>query len=158
MNKISITLPKKVHHVQGVLRSMGLDFQVKQLALSTRTSDEAAAALNCTLGQIVKSLVFQAGDGSILVLVSGVNQVDEQILYRLIGKPCKLADAAFVRQHTGYTIGGVAPVGHPSPIPTYIDEDLLKYEKVWAAAGGPNAIFSCTPSFLADLGEIVRVN
>ncbi len=158
MNEIRISLPKRVRHVQEVVRSMGLDFQVKQLSQSTRTASEAAATVDCSLGQIVKSLMFQSGDAPILVLASGVNQVDLEILTRFIGSPCNLANASFVRQHTGFTIGGVAPVGHPSPIPTFIDEDLLKYEIVWAAAGGPSAIFSCTPSFLASLGQIIRIN
>jgi len=74
-----------------------------------------------------------------------------------LGHPIRRAPANFVRQHTGYSIGGVAPVGHPKPLPTFIDEDLLKYEEVWAAAGGPFAVLACTPAFLASLGKVISV-
>ncbi len=93
----------------------------------------------------------------ILVLVSGINRVDEHLLQDLIGHPIKRVRADFVRQHTGYAIGGVAPVGHPQPIPTFIDTDLLNYEQVWAAAGCPDTVFSCPPAFLTTLGKVVRI-
>lgn len=131
--------------------------QVIQLSESTRTAKEAASALSCALGQIVKSLVFRVNDDPILVLASGSNHVDERLLESLIGSPIQRARADFVRQHTGHTIGGVAPVGHPKPIPTFVDKDLLNYEQVWAAAGGPYAVFACEPSFLATLGKVIRV-
>lgn len=150
-------LPAKAKHVQGTLRVLGLDVQVAKLAESTRTAAEAASAVGCTVGQIVKSLVFRAGQGPILVLASGANFVDEERLAALAGTPIKRARADFVRQHTGYAIGGVAPVGHPQPILTFVDEDLLQYEEVWAAAGGPFTVFACSPDFLATLGKVTCV-
>ncbi len=150
-------LPAKAKHVQGTLRVLGLDVQVVKLAESTRTAAEAASAVGCTVGQIVKSLVFRAGQGPILVLASGANFVDEERLAALVGAPIKRAQADFVRQQTGYAIGGVAPVGHPQPIRTFVDEDLLQYEEVWAAAGGPFTVFACSPDFLASLGKVTRV-
>lgn len=152
-----MTLPAKAGHVQKVLQSLGVNTQVTQLWESTRTAKEAASALNCALGQIVKSLLFRVNDAPILVLVSGSNHVDERLLESLIGSPVQCARADFVRQHTGHAIGGVAPVGYPKPIPTFVDGDLLNYEQVWAVAGGPDAVFACEPSFLATLGKVIRV-
>lgn len=152
-----MTLSAKAKHVQDTLRMLGLDVHVVNLAESTRTAAEAASAVGCTVGQIVKSLVFRAGEGPVLVLASGANFVDEGRLAALMGTPIKRARADFVRQFTGYAIGGVAPVGHPQPIPTFVDEDLLQYEEVWAAAGGPFTVFACSPDFLATLGEVTCV-
>ncbi len=156
-NEPPAALSAKVIHVQQTLASIGVEFQVRQLAQSTRTASEAAEALGCTLGQIVKSLVFCAGDDPFLVLASGTNRVNEKLLTNLVGYPVKRAHPDFVRQHTGQSIGGVAPVGHPKPLHTFVDEDLLNYDTVWAAAGGPFAVFPCTPDFLASLGKVVRV-
>ena len=136
---------------------LGLDVHVVKLAESTRTAAEAASAVGCTVGQIVKSLVFRAGEEPVLALASGANFVDEERLAALMGTPIKGARADFVRQHTGYAIGGVAPVGHPKPIPTFVDEDLLQYKEVWAAAGDPFTVFACSPDFLATLGEVTCV-
>lgn len=150
-------LSAKARHVQGTLRALGLDVHVVKLAESTRTATEAASAVGCTVGQIVKSLVFRAGEGPVLVLASGANFVDEDRLSSVVGTPIKRARADYVRQHTGYAIGGVAPVGHPRPILTFVDEDLLQYSEVWAAAGGPFTVFACSPDFLASLGKVTRV-
>ncbi|MXZ05262.1 MAG: YbaK/EbsC family protein [Rhodothermaceae bacterium] len=150
-------LSAKARHVQGTLRALGLDAHVVKLAESTRTATEAASAVGCTVGQIVKSLVFRAGEGPVLVLASGTNFVDEERLSSVAGTPIRRARADFVRQHTGYSIGGVAPVGHPRPIPTIVDEDLLQYNEVWAAAGGPFTVFACSPDFLATLGKVACV-
>jgi len=150
-------LPPKVTHVQETLQSLGVDFRVRQLDQSTRSAKDASEALGCTIDQIVKSLVFCAGKDPILVLASGCHQVNESLLSQLIGRSIKPARADFVRQHTGFSIGGVAPIGHPTPIPTYVDQDLMKYEQVWVAAGGPFAVFACTPVFLRTLGQVVRV-
>ncbi len=157
MHKHKANLPAKARHVQEILSSHGLNAEVIQLSESTRTAKEAASALNCVLGQIVKSLVFHRNDDPILILVSGSNQVDEQLIANLIGGPVKRAHPDFVLQHTGHAIGGVAPVGHPKPIPTFVDRDLLNYKQVWAAAGGPYTVFACAPSFLATLGNVIRV-
>jgi prolyl-tRNA editing enzyme YbaK/EbsC (Cys-tRNA(Pro) deacylase) len=139
--------------VQDALSALGLTLQVVELPGSTRTAAEAAQAVGCQVGQIVKSLVFKSKrtERPILVIASGANRVDEQKLEALIGEPLGKADADFVRQHTGFVIGGVPPVGHAHLIETYIDQDLLQYPWVWAAAGTPNAIFQLDP---ADLPRI----
>lgn len=136
--------------VQEVLRSLGCDCTVIEFSESTRTAQEAALRAGCELGQIVKSLVFrgQSSGKPILVLVSGANRVDETQLSRLTSETIGRADANFVRSATGYVIGGVPPVGYTQNIETYLDEDLLRYATVWAAAGTPNAIFEISPQEL----------
>ncbi len=155
------SLSAKAQQVQEVLNSLGLGGRVKELPQSTRTAQEAAQALGCTVGQIAKSIVFRGGRSgkAILVVASGSNRVNEGRLAELVGEPLVKADASFVRLHTGFAIGGVPPVGHASPIETYIDEDLLQYEVIWAAAGTPHAVFPLTPEELRSIvsGQIVSV-
>ena len=132
-----------------------------ELEASTRTAVEAAQAAGCGVGQIVKSLVFRldpAGE-PILVLVSGPNRVHEKHLGRLLGGTLVRADADFVHAISGYAIGGIPPVGHKTPLKTYIDEDLLQYETIWAAAGTSNAVFQITPAELVKIsgGQVVNV-
>lgn len=128
---------------------------------ATRTSAEAAAAIGCTVGQIAKSLVFRAckSDRAVLVIASGANRVDEKAVAARLGEAIGRADADFVRARTGYAIGGVPPVGHPEPLPTYIDRDLLGYDEIWAAAGTPNAVFRVRPADLVALtgGEVADI-
>lgn len=129
--------------VQDALNRFGIDCRVVELPQSTRTAQEAANAVGCELAQIVKSLVFKglkSGD-PILVLTSGANRVNEKLLCEVVGEPIGKADADFVRERTGFAIGGVPPVGHIEPIRTFIDEDLMAFGEVWAAAGTPNAVF-----------------
>lgn len=140
-----------VVRVVEALETLGVETQVKEFAESTRTAEEAAAAVGCTVGQIVKSLIFLAGDTPILTLVSGANQADTSRLAEIAGAPITRANAAIVREATGYAIGGVPPLGHATRLPTYLDRDLLQYEIIWAAAGTPNAVFSITP------GELERI-
>lgn len=124
----------------------GFANQVVELPDSTRTAAEAAAAVGCTFGQIAKSLIFtgkQTGQG-ILVIASGANRVDEKAVQALVGEKIGKADADRVRLLTGYVIGGVPPLGHVQPLLTYIDQDLLQYAQIWAAAGHPNAVFALT--------------
>jgi prolyl-tRNA editing enzyme YbaK/EbsC (Cys-tRNA(Pro) deacylase) len=137
-----------VQRVVDALRAAGVEAPVTEFAESTRTAEEAAAAVGATVGQIVKSLVFLAGERPILALVSGANRADTQKLVRLVGDPVRRADAEAVRAATGYAIGGVPPIGHPAPLATYLDADLLRYERVWAAAGTPNAVFPIAPAEL----------
>jgi len=141
--------------------ALGLSTQVRELPASTRTALEAAQAVGCQVGQIAKSLVFRAKRTArpILVIASGANRVDEGRMAQYVGEPLEKADAAFVRQHTGFVIGGVPPVGHAEPLPTFIDEDLLQYEEIWAAAGTPNAVFPLTPSDLVRItgGQVVGI-
>jgi prolyl-tRNA editing enzyme YbaK/EbsC (Cys-tRNA(Pro) deacylase) len=140
-----------VARVQAALQARGLDGPVLELAASTRTADEAARACGVSVGQIVKSLVFMAGDEPLLVLVSGANQADLDKLAVLAGRPVRRADAAEVRTATGFAIGGVAPTGHPRPLATIIDRDLLRHERLLAAAGTPRTVFALTPD---DLGRL----
>jgi prolyl-tRNA editing enzyme YbaK/EbsC (Cys-tRNA(Pro) deacylase) len=145
------TLSSSAKKVQEALHTLGLDLKVVELPGSTRTAAEAAQAVGCQVGQIVKSLVFKGkrSERPILVIASGVNRVDEKKIETLIGEPLGKADADFVRQHTGFVIGGVPPVGHSRKLETYIDEDLLQYSFVWAAAGTPHAVFQLDPALLA---------
>ncbi len=147
---MSSPLSPSAQRVQDALAARGLSCQVIELPASTRTAQEAANAVGCAVGQIVKSLVFRGTQTGrpILALVSGANRVNEARLGDLAGEPVAKADAAFVRAHTGFAIGGVAPLGHPAPLETYIDADLLQYDEIWAAAGTPNAVFALTPTDL----------
>ncbi|HET9221689.1 MAG TPA: YbaK/EbsC family protein [Roseiflexaceae bacterium] len=155
------SLSASAQRVQDALTALGLPCRVVELPGSTRTAQEAADAVGCTVGQIVKSLIFRGArtDTPILVLASGANRVDERRLGELAGEPIAKADAAFVRAHTGFAIGGVAPLGHPAPLKTYIDADLLQYTEIWAAAGTPNAVFALTPADLEAMtkGQVLRV-
>ena len=137
--------------MRAALLAAGVSIDVQEFGASTRTAEEAAAAVGTTVGQIVKSLVFGAGDHAVLALVSGSNRVDLQKLELLTGKSVRKADASFVRQATSYAIGGVPPIGFPSPVTTYIDRDLLRYAEVWAAAGTPRHVFKIAPAELVRL-------
>jgi len=128
---------------------------------STRSAAEAAAAVGCKIGQIIKSLVFKGknSDKPYLLLVSGANRVNEHTVEHVIGEAIVRPDADFVRDATGFAIGGIPPLGHPTPMQTYLDEDLLQYETVWAAAGTPNAIFEVDPEALrlAVSAHVIKV-
>jgi len=152
-------LSKNSQKVQTHLNSFGLDINVLELTESTRTAQEAATAAKCEVGQIVKSLVFRSGDEALMFLVSGKNQLDVKKVKDFLGKEICKADADFVKQRTGYVIGGVPPVAFSSPIDIFIDEDLLKYEYVWAAAGTPHAIFQIKSNDLTRLtgGKVIAV-
>jgi prolyl-tRNA editing enzyme YbaK/EbsC (Cys-tRNA(Pro) deacylase) len=129
-----------------------LNVDVVTMADSTRTAEDAAAACGCTVGQIVKSLVFRAADDArpILFLVSGSNRVNEKHVAAIVGSALTRPDADFVREQTGFAIGGIPPFGHDRAIDTFMDEALLGYDVVWAAAGTPKAVFSVDPAALRD--------
>jgi prolyl-tRNA editing enzyme YbaK/EbsC (Cys-tRNA(Pro) deacylase) len=156
-------IPAAAARVQAALQGLGVETEVIVLAESARTAAQAAAACSVGVGQIVKSLVFVAGDEPILVLVSGANQADEHRLALLSGQAVRRADADTVRGATGYAIGGVPPIGHPRPLRVFIDRDLLGYGRLIAAAGTPHAVFPISPSDLcrvtggavADLKRVV---
>lgn len=133
--------------------ALGSDFEVLEFTESTRTAEEAAAAIGCTVAQIGKSLIFRTTETSrpVLVVASGINRVDEKKVAQTIGEKITRADADFVRAKTGYAIGGVPPVGHLSPPIVLLDEDLLNFDSIWAAAGTPNAVFRLTPAQLLHL-------
>jgi prolyl-tRNA editing enzyme YbaK/EbsC (Cys-tRNA(Pro) deacylase) len=148
--------------VQNELTALGIPGKVIELPDSTRTAVEAGQAIGCTVAQIVKSLVFKGAESSqaVLIEVSGVNRVNEKVVSALIGEMIVKADADFVREKTGYAIGGIPPVGHISEMGVVlIDEDLLQYEELWAAAGTPHAVFPLTPQELARIsgGRVVSI-
>jgi len=154
-------LEPSAQKVQDVLHSRGFANEVVQLADSARTSAEAAAAVGCDVAQIAKSLVFRAKESgrAVLVVASGTNRVDEKKVAALLGEPIGRADPDFVRAETGYAIGGIPPIGHARPIVTFVDEELLKLEKIWAAAGHPHAVFPLTPAELVEMtgGRVASV-
>ena len=139
--------------VQAALDGFGLGFEVREFSESTRTSEQAAAAIGCQVGQIAKSLVFRGkeSDRPLLVIASGPNRVDLAKLAAIVGEPVGRADADFVRARTGFSIGGVPPVGHDEAPTTVIDQDLMAFDEVWAAAGTPNAVFRLAP------GDLVKI-
>ncbi|MBI1386243.1 MAG: YbaK/EbsC family protein [Rhizobiales bacterium] len=133
-------------------RAAGLGVDVICFEVSSRTAQEAAAACGCDVGQIVKSLVFRgarSGD-ALLLLVSGANRVDQDGVAAAIGEALERPDADFVRAVTGYAIGGIPPLGHDQAIRTYVDRDLVAFDRVWAAAGTPNAVFEVAPAALIE--------
>jgi prolyl-tRNA editing enzyme YbaK/EbsC (Cys-tRNA(Pro) deacylase) len=147
--------------VQQILAEMGLATEVVEFAETTRTSADAAAQIGCAVAEIAKSLIFRAKTTNrpVLVIASGANRVNEKAVEALLGEKLGKADADFVREATGYAIGGVAPVGHIRPPVTYIDEDLLKLGTIWAAAGTPFAVFRLKPNDLQRLtgGQVARI-
>jgi Cys-tRNA(Pro) deacylase len=152
-------LGSSVKKVQQTLKSLGFSDEIVVFPDSTRTAIEAAQAVGCSLGQIVKSLVFRGAQSHqpVLALVSGTNRVNEKRLAALVGEAIEKADADFVRQHTGFAVGGVPPLAHVDRLATFIDEDLMQYDEIWAAAGSPHAVFRLTPDDLQKMtgGEVV---
>ena len=156
-----MSLSQSALKVQKALNAFGLQLEVIELPASTRTSQEAAQAIGCQVGQIAKSIIFKAltSHRPVMVIASGSNRVNEKVIEELIGDAIGKADADFVRQSTGYVIGGVPPVGHTEHIETFIDQDLLQYSEIWAAAGTPHAVFRLTPDDLQRItgGMIIKV-
>ena len=156
-----MSLSPTAQKVQDLLAERGFDCQVIEHAESTRTAQEAADRAGCQLGQITKSLIFKGATTGkpILVLTSGANRVNEKLISSYAAEPIGRADADFVRTVTGFAIGGVPPLGHAHPMETYLDEDLLQYPTIWAAAGTPNAIFELRPGDLLEMtgGRVARV-
>ncbi len=144
-----------------VQAALGERFEVLEFDLSTRTAADAAAAVGCEVAQIAKSLIFRGGTSgrAVLIIVSGVDRVDEKKAAAAVGEPIARADADFVREATGFAIGGVPPVGHKVKPIVLIEELLLQFAEIWAAAGTPNAVFRLTPSDLVELtrGRAVAV-
>jgi prolyl-tRNA editing enzyme YbaK/EbsC (Cys-tRNA(Pro) deacylase) len=158
---VMMNLSSSALKVQQALNAIGMQLEVIELPDSTRTSLEAAQALGCRVGQIAKSIIFQAitSQRPILVIASGSNRVNEKVIAALIGEVIGKADADFVRQRTGFVIGGVPPVGHTERLETFIDQDLLQYRKIWAAAGTPHAVFRLTPDDLLRMtgGLVIKI-
>ena len=154
-------LPAATLRVQQALAERGVETTIVYFERAARTSAEAAAAVGCRVDQIAKSLVFRlANSGApLLVIASGANRVDEARVAGMVGEPLGKADADFVRAHTSFAIGGVAPLAHPAPLATLVDEHLLKWERIWAAAGHPHTVFPLTPAELVRItgGRVVAV-
>jgi prolyl-tRNA editing enzyme YbaK/EbsC (Cys-tRNA(Pro) deacylase) len=138
-----MSISKRAQQFQDLLTDAGLNLTVLELPDSTRTADDAARTLGCKKAQIVKSLVFRAvaDNRPIVVLASGPNRVNEETIARLVGSQIVKGDADFVKDVTGFAIGGVPPLGHRQKVTLLVDEDLLAFDEVWAAAGTPNAVF-----------------
>jgi prolyl-tRNA editing enzyme YbaK/EbsC (Cys-tRNA(Pro) deacylase) len=147
--------------VQESLASFGINARVIELPASARTAPEAAKAVGCRVEQIAKSLVFRGltSGRPVLVVTSGANRVDEERLAALLGEPVRQAEPDFVRERTGFSIGGVPPVGHFQGIETFLDEDLFRLEEIWAAAGTPNAVFKIRFADLVAIagGRVVAI-
>ncbi len=158
---MSSNLKKSAERVQTVLNEFGFELNVMELSDSTRTAQEAASTIGCTVSQIAKSLIFKGktSQNPILVIASGTNRVNEKAVKDHIGEKLQKADADFVLEHTGFAIGGIPPIGHKNAITTLIDEDLMQYEEIWAAAGTPNAVFKLTPKILIEItkGDIISI-
>lgn len=144
-----------VQKVQAILRELGFPNEVVELEVTTRTSVDAARAVGCKVEQIAKSIVFKGlrTNRPVLVIASGPNRVNEERIAQLVSEPIGKADANYVRARTGFVIGGVPPIGHLEKPSIFIDEDLLAYEEIWAAAGSPHAVFRLTPSDLIRMTE-----
>jgi len=131
---------------------LGISTEIIEMPDSTRTAQEAARACGCDVAQIVKSLIFKGSQSGrpLLLLVSGANRVDERVAAEAIGEAFRRADADFVRETTGYAIGGIPPFGHDRPLRTYMDRELLGFDVVWAAAGTPRTIMRLKPASLLE--------
>lgn len=158
---MSEDLSESARRVQRALATAGIAADVVELPQSTRTASDAAATIGCRVEQIAKSLVFRRKDTDqpVLVIASGPNRVDERLVSAHLSAEIAKADADFVRATTGFAIGGIPPLGHDVPIQTLIDEDLLRLDTIWAAAGTPHAVFSVKPGQLVQAtgGQVVPV-
>ena len=146
--------------VAEAAQSLGLDIAIQEFEVSSRTAEDAANAVGCPVAQIVKSLLFLVNGQPTMVLVSGANRLDEKKLAAVCGvgkKKIKRSNADLARDVTGFAIGGVPPFGHKNKLPTYIDQDFLQFDIIWAAGGTPNAVFPISPDDLIRVTEGVVV-
>lgn len=143
-------MSKSLERVRSAAASAGLEIEIRRMGESTRTAEEAAAQCGCSVAQIVKSLVFQGRNSNrlYLFLVSGASSLDLGAAAQLAGEELQRADPRLVREETGFAIGGVAPIGHLAALPCFADEELLRHDIVWAAAGAHDAVFSAEPEAL----------
>ena len=141
--------PESVQRVATLLQSLGYELSIRMLPDSGKTSAEAAAGIGCSIAEIAKSIVFRrlSDDAAVMVVASGKNRVDEQKVAEIVG-PLGKADAKFVKEKIGYAIGGVCPIGHLEKTIMLIDQDLMQYQAIWAAAGHPHAVFQLSPTQL----------
>ena len=143
-------MSKSLKRVRAALQAAGLATEPLEMGSETRTAAQAAATAGCAIDQIAKSIIFQGADSGriVLFITAGGRQVDPVRAATLAGEPLARADAAAVRAQTGFAIGGVAPVGHLTPVRAFLDPTLLGFETVWAAAGTPRHIFAAAPADL----------
>ncbi len=156
-------LPEGFRRVTQLLATLQHPHPPRLLEVAARTSQEAADALGITLGQIAKSVIFRrkSDDAAVLVVTSGDKRVDEKKVAALVGGALGRADAEFVKARTGFSIGGVAPLGHATPPVTLIDRELFRFDEIWAAAGHPNGVFKLSPQQLeamvsAPVADVVQ--
>lgn len=158
---MSDALSASARRVEAALRQRGIAAAVREIPAGTRTAAEAADAIGCRLEQIAKSIVFRTRDSdcAILVILRGTDRVDESRVAALVGEPVSRAKPDFVRERTGYVIGGVPPTGHTQPLASIVDDGLLEIQEIWAAAGTPNAVVRLTPEELlrAADGRVAQV-
>jgi prolyl-tRNA editing enzyme YbaK/EbsC (Cys-tRNA(Pro) deacylase) len=149
-----------VERVRAALAALGHADTVTEFPAGTRTSADAAAAVGCAVAQIAKSMIFRGGERAVLVVTSGANRVDVAKAGAVLGVSLKRADADWVRDRTGFAIGGVAPVGHLTPPLVLIDQHLMTLDPIWAAAGSPMHVFRTSPEELARItgGQIADVH
>ena len=147
-----------MHRFEAWLATSSSGVRVREFPEGTRTAVDAARAVGCELGQIVKSLVFLAAGKPVVALVSGSNRLDERRLAAVAGGPVAKANAQTVRAATGYAIGGVPPFGHATEVSVFMDRDLLRYPAVWAAAGRPDSVFEIEPARLRELSHAVVID
>ncbi len=144
--------PTAVRTVRLLVEAGIAEPQVVEFEQPTRTSAEAAAAIGCSVAEIAKSVVFRGASGrAVVVVASGANRVSEKKVAAIVGEPLGRADADFVRESTGFAIGGVAPLGHSSPVVLVLDQDLRQFARIWAAAGTPFSVFPLSPDQLAGI-------
>lgn len=155
------TLEHNAQAVQDALAAAGLDCTVVEFPASTRTAQEAATAIGCSVAQIAKSIVFRTAGSkrAVLVIASGAKRIDPARVESVLGERLEKATPEFVRAATGYAIGGVPPCAHRQPVVVFIDRDLLELDRLWAAAGTPNAVFGLSPGQLIELtgGTVLAV-
>ncbi len=162
------SITKKCNHlspaaqkIQDELKGLGVVCTVVEMGQTTRSAQDAARAVGCEVGQIAKSLVFEGASShrALLVITSGANRVDEALISAAVAEPVFKANAEFVRRKTGFSIGGVPPVGHAEALTIFIDEDLMAHSNIWAAAGTPQAVFKLSPAELQKItgGRVLRV-
>ncbi|MEI3607369.1 YbaK/EbsC family protein [Pseudogracilibacillus sp. SE30717A] len=158
---MSVGGKESVQRFEEILRAKGLNNKIVELPNNARTAKEAADAIGCEVSHIAKSIIFRLENTKrpLLIVASGRNRIDEKKIETYIDDTLGKADAEFVREHTGYVIGGVPPLGHTEKIETLIDEDLFEFKTIWAAAGHPKTVFELTPDELVKMteGQVVSV-
>ncbi len=148
-------LKDSAQKIQNILHQYALGLEVVEFTELTRTSQEAANAIGCEVGQIAKTLIFKSKRSGkpICIIASGKNRVDEKKIKLLVGEDVEKPDAEFVLKHTGFAIGGIPPIGYELENKPIIDDDLMNYSEIWAAAGTPNSVFKLSPSVLLQITQ-----